>query len=79
MPDDEQPRLPLDLPEPVRRPRRPRQRRFKVPRSEAERTLMPVPIIQRCGLCGRRQTVLGDAAVCRHCGGLILRDDELDE
>ncbi len=80
MSDDDQPRLPMELPDRVPRRRRGRRSQHAFPRrSEPARTLMQVPIIQRCGLCGRRQTVLGDAIVCRHCGGLIFRDDALDE
>ncbi len=78
MPDeDDQLRLPMDLPErvPARRRRGRRDRGF--PRRPAKpRALMQPPVVQRCGMCGRRQTVLGDAVVCRHCGSLIFRDDE---
>lgn len=76
MPDDEQPRLPMDLPEPVARPRRRRGKRVvRDDRGDGTLPLLRVPVIQRCGLCGRRQTVLGDVAVCSHCGSLIFRDD----
>ncbi|MEA3401425.1 MAG: hypothetical protein U9R79_09330 [Armatimonadota bacterium] len=76
MSDDDQPRLPMDLPEPVPRPRRRRSRRVRSRRGEQSLALLQPPVLQRCGRCGRRQTVLGDAAVCRHCGALIFRDDE---
>ena len=81
MPDeDDQPRLPIDLPErvPARRSRRRRERGF--PRRPAEpRALMQSPVVQRCGMCGRRETVLGDAVVCRGCGSLILRGNDDEE
>ncbi len=74
---EEQPRLPINLPEPVARKRRRRGvlRAVRSRRSEQARTLMQVPVLQQCGICGRRQTVLGEAVVCAHCGSLILRDD----
>ncbi|NPV46624.1 MAG: hypothetical protein HPY69_06685 [Armatimonadetes bacterium] len=33
------------------------------------------PVLQRCGLCGLQQTVLGETAVCPGCGGIIVRQD----
>jgi len=75
-----QPRLPIDLPEPVERPRR---RRRTGPSARSQRgkqtlTLMQEPVMQRCALCGSRQTVLGDAAVCQQCNGLIFREEKDD-
>ncbi|MGC9319610.1 MAG: hypothetical protein ACP5KN_16385, partial [Armatimonadota bacterium] len=63
-------------PEPVRRPRRRRSRQASSRRAGQTLALLQTPVLQRCGRCGRRETVLGDAVVCRHCGGLIFRDDE---
>jgi hypothetical protein len=37
---------------------------------------MQQPVIERCARCGYRQTVLGDAAVCDGCGGMVFRADE---
>jgi hypothetical protein len=84
MPDDPQPKLPMDLTETAERVRRRRRRsRRRLPRSrrgEQTPTLMQSPVIERCARCGHRQTVMGDAAVCDGCGGMVFRctaeDDE---
>ncbi|MGD9497800.1 MAG: hypothetical protein AB7Y46_15970 [Armatimonadota bacterium] len=76
MADEDQPRLPIPLPDRV--PRRRGSRRSRpagIGRRQQLPTLMPVPILQRCGRCGRLVTVLDAAAVCRRCGGLVLRED----
>ena len=76
--DELQPTLPMDLPEPIRRERRRRRSRRVVRSHAAERThtLLQRPVVQRCGLCGRRQPVLGDATVCEQCGGMIFRESD---
>lgn len=37
------------------------------------------PVQQACGLCGHRQTVLGDTAVCAKCGGIMVRQDPTED
>lgn len=82
MADESQPNLPMEVPEPVER----RRRRRSVPRTpppsrrgEQSLTLMQTPVLERCALCGHRQTVLGDAAVCGGCGAMIFRASPDDE
>ncbi len=75
---ESQPRLPMEVPDPVERPRGRRRRRRTPPKSrrgEKTLTLLQEPVRERCALCGHRQTVLGEAAVCEGCGGMIFRDD----
>lgn len=79
MADDDQPQLPLDLPEPVKRRRkrrRPRASSSRSRRGERTLTLLQTPVLQRCALCGNRQTVLGEVAICDRCGGMIFRDEQ---
>ena len=83
MADEPQPNLPMKVPEPVERPRKrrtPRRRSARSRRGERTLTLMQSPVVERCALCGFRQTVLADAAVCEGCGGMVFRrrpeDDE---
>lgn len=75
MPDEPQPNLPMEVPEPTERPRRRRRprRRPRSRRGERTLTLMQSPVIERCARCGFHQTVLGDAAVCQGCGGMVFR------
>ena len=81
MPDgDDQPRLPIDLPERAPARRGPRRRARGFPRTSSEpRALMQPPVVQRCGMCGHSETVLGDAVLCRGCGSLILRGNDDEE
>lgn len=80
MADEDQPRLPMSLPDRVPRRRGSRRSRpAKVRRREQLPTLMPVPILQRCGRCGGLVTVFDAVAICPCCGGLVLREtDALD-
>ena len=81
MSDDAQPRLPLDLPDPVARGRRRRKLR-SAPRSrrgEKTLTLVQTPMLERCARCGNRQTVFGQAAICDRCTGVIFRSDHEEE
>lgn len=80
MEDEEQPRLPLDLPDPVkaRRSRRSRPSGPRSRRGEKTLTLLQTPMLERCALCGCRQTVLGEAAICDRCGALIFRREDDD-
>ncbi len=74
MADEEQPQLPLDLPERVTRARRARPQR-RVPssrRGEKTLTLLQTRGLERCALCGYRQTVRGEVALCDRCGGMIF-------
>jgi len=82
MADDSQPSLPMEVPEPVERGRRRRRFSRTLPRSrrgEQTLNLMQTPVLERCALCGHRQTVLGDAAVCAGCGAMIFRPSPDDE
>lgn len=80
MPEDDQPRLPIELPERAPRRRgRGRRRASGFPRRSDPPALMQPPVRQRCGRCGRMETVLGDAVICGGCGSLILRGDEGEE
>ena len=79
MPDEPQPNLPMEIPEPVERRRRRRASGRSTPRSrrgEQTPTLLQTPVVERCAMCGHRQTVLGDAAVCDSCGGVVFREEE---
>ena len=79
MDDQSQPKLPMELPEPVqRRLRRRRSPRGRVRSRRGERTLtlMQIPEMERCARCGFRQTVLGDVAICEDCGGMVFRGGE---
>jgi hypothetical protein len=79
MPDELQPSLPIEIPEPVartRRPRRSRRRSTSSRRGEQTLTLLQQPVVERCAMCGQRQTVLGDAAVCEGCGGMVFRGSD---
>ncbi len=75
---DDQPRLPIDLPDAERRRRGGRKRRRRPPKGQPQPELLAQPVMQTCGFCGRRQTVLEQAGVCERCGGLMVRyaDDE---
>lgn len=80
MSGDDQPRLPMDLPESAPRRRgRGRRRRLRPQLQAQPPALMQPPVQQRCGRCGRMETVLGDAVVCASCGSLVLRRDEDEE
>lgn len=60
-----------------RRRRRRAVRRVQSRRRQAATnlSLTESPVLQRCGLCGLQQTVLGETAVCPGCGGIIVRQD----
>lgn len=73
--EDEQGKLPMDLPDPERRRRRRKPGRKPRPAEEPQ-ALMEAPVIQTCGFCGNRQTLLGEAGICEECGGILVRDDE---
>lgn len=75
-----QPRLDFDPEELKRRPR-PKRRATAAARPVSPSptpTLVETPWLQQCGLCGHRQTLMGQTALCDHCGGIIVRD-ETDE
>lgn len=38
---------------------------------------MTAPVVGRCGLCGTELTIMGQAAVCPNCGGIVGRQMEL--
>lgn len=72
-----QPPLPMDIPEPVERPHRRRSATRTSPasrRGEQTLTLLQQPVVERCAMCGHRQTVPGDAAICDGCGGMVFRE-----
>jgi hypothetical protein len=48
------------------------------PREAQERPLLTAPVVRRCGLCGAKLTILGQAAKCPHCGGIVGRQMEPD-
>ncbi|MGI5819639.1 MAG: hypothetical protein ACOX9R_16260 [Armatimonadota bacterium] len=76
MADRTQLNLPMEIPEPVERGRRRRNSIRSAPtsrRGEQTLTLLQEPVTERCALCGHRQTVPGEAAVCANCGGMIFR------
>ncbi|MBD3293551.1 MAG: hypothetical protein GF393_11550 [Armatimonadia bacterium] len=76
MPD--QPSLPMEIPEPVKRTRKRRSSRRNTPssrRGEQTLTLLQQPVVERCAMCGHKQTVFGDAAVCDSCGGMVFREE----
>lgn len=81
MADDQQPQLPLDLPERAKRGRRrrPRPPAPRSRRSEKTLTLLQIPVLERCAMCGNRQTVFGEAALCDRCGAMIFRRDDEDQ
>ncbi|MGM0492292.1 MAG: hypothetical protein ACQER1_05080 [Armatimonadota bacterium] len=71
-----QPKLPMEIPEPVERTRRRRSVSRTSPpsrRGEQTLTLLQQPVVERCAMCGHRQTVPGDAAICDGCGGMVFR------
>lgn len=72
-----QPRLDFEPEELKRQPRRKRQPAptAKPAPAAAERALVETPWLQQCGLCGYRQTLMGETALCDHCGGIIVRDE----
>jgi hypothetical protein len=73
--------LPIEIPEPVERKRRRRSSRRRSPssrRGEQTLTLLQQPVVERCAMCGHRQTVLGDAAVCGSCGGMVFRGSAVE-
>lgn len=41
-----------------------------------DQALLQTPALTRCGFCGRRVTILQDAAVCPECGSIVTRDEE---
>ena len=47
-------------------------------RVSSEPALMAAPVVRRCGLCGTVLTVMGQAAVCPGCGGIVGRPQEQD-
>jgi len=71
------PDLPLDLPPPKKRTRRrrPRQAVRAHKREPTQLALFRAPDVQKCGFCGATVTVLGDAAACSECGGIVSRDE----
>jgi len=74
--------LPMEIPEPVERRRRRRSSTRRSPssrRGEQTLTLLQEPVVERCAMCGHRQMVPGDAAICDECGGMIFRETEEDE
>jgi hypothetical protein len=76
---ESQPKLPMEIPEPVERPRRPRHSTRTSPssrRGEQTLTLLQQPVVERCAMCGHRQTVPGEAAICDGCGGMVFRAAE---
>jgi len=70
----------LDFPPTEDEPRRRRYRRRKPlpPRRRPPQpaTLTVPPVVQPCGLCGHRQTLLGETAVCAACGAIIIRRED---
>jgi hypothetical protein len=69
----------MEIPEPVERERSQRRSRRASPKSrrgEKTLTLLQEPVRERCAMCGHRQTVLGDAAVCEECGGMVFRGND---
>ena len=67
----------MEIPEPVERTRKPRSSRRRTPssrRGEQTLTLLQQPVVERCAMCGHKQTVVGDAAVCEGCGGMVFRE-----
>lgn len=78
-PRDDQPRLPIELPEAERRRRRSRSRRRPRPGRTGQRELLSRPLVQTCGLCGHRQTVFEQARVCERCGGVMVKGDPEEE
>lgn len=82
MTDEPQPNLPMAIPDPVERKRRRRKSSRSAPRSrrgEQTLTLLQQPVVERCAMCGHRQTVVGDAAVCDECGGMVFREAEEED
>ena len=76
--------LSLHMPEEERpAPKRSKRLRFVKPPETERRTapkrprtgeaLMQPPVAARCGFCGARLTVMGDAALCPQCGGIVGR------
>jgi len=43
-----------------------------------EAPLLTAPVVRRCGLCGAEITILGQAAICPGCGGIVGRQMEPD-
>ncbi|MFW5868110.1 MAG: hypothetical protein ACOCX2_09855 [Armatimonadota bacterium] len=74
--------LPMEIPEPVTHRRRRRSSHRASPssrRGEQTLTLLQQPVVERCAMCGHRQTVPGDAAICDGCGGMVFRETAADE
>ena len=76
---DDQPRLPMDLPDRERRRKRGARRHSAPPRKVAQPELLAQPLLQTCGFCGNRQTVFEDVGVCGRCGGIMVRLGEDEE
>jgi len=74
---DDQPRLPIDLPERTGKRRRPKPRRTYA--DGPQRELIGKPLVHTCGFCGHRQTVFEDVGVCDRCGGVIIKGDPDEE
>jgi len=76
---DDQPRLPMDLPDRQRRRRRGRARQAALARERHQGELLSQPVLQTCGFCGNRQTVFEEVGVCNRCGGIMVRLDAEEE
>lgn len=82
MADEPQPNLPMEIPEPVKRGRKRRSSAHTSPssrRGEQTPTLLQQPVVERCAMCGHGQTVVGAAAVCDECGGMVFREAEEED
>jgi len=47
-------------------------------RGTKEAPLLTAPVVRRCGLCGAEITILGQAAICPDCGGIVGRQMDPD-
>jgi hypothetical protein len=43
-----------------------------------DQALVGTPVVQRCGFCGEKQTLMGETHVCTNCGGILVRCEEED-
>jgi len=76
---DDQPKLPIEVPDARRRRRRSRRRHYSRPVRTGQRELLSRPLVQTCGFCGHRQTVFEEARVCERCGGVMVKGDPEEE
>ena len=76
---EDQPKLPIEVPDAQRRRRRSRGRRYSRPVRTGQRELLSRPLVQTCGFCGQRQTVFEDAQLCERCGGVMVKGDPEEE